>query len=358
MSAEATVRVLSKPAAPNDLTASDITTTSLTLQWTAPKSEGEDKILYTIERRAATRTGWQKVITTSEQTVEVSDLIAGTKYYFRVVAENGQGESEPSEIGPISTKEKTGKSDSFSVRYSYFLTLFQIAFSRSDDKPAEKATSVEEKKSSVRKTSTTEPSEPLTIKFEESDVAVVEGEPLKLVVKYLGSPAPTVTWYLNDEPIVASRKIKIVPNPRDGTVTLTIPSAEASNAGKFTVKAKNVNEQVTAEATIKIISKPSPPRDLAVTETTSTSVSLQWSPPKTDGGEKLKQYVIERRAATKTIWQKVTTTKEETTCTIDNLVEGTKYYIRVVAENAQGQSEPAEIGVTLKEKGIGRDHGK
>ena len=85
-----------------------MTSTSATLTWKAPADLGDDeqKVKYVVERRAATRTIWQKVTTTKETSVTVEELSKGTKYYFRVRAENPQGQSEPVQIGPIEIQEK------------------------------------------------------------------------------------------------------------------------------------------------------------------------------------------------------------------------------------------------------------
>jgi titin len=187
--------------------------------------------------------------------------------------------------------------------------------------------------------------ERLVIAIEKSNVQTTAGQTVKLVAKYEGLPVPQITWYLNDQtnPITASRKIKIEERPKEGLVILIICNVEEIDGGTYTVKAKTDMEELSAEATLKILSKPSVPIDLNVTDIAITSVTLNWSSPESDGGEKIKHYIIEKRAATRTIWQKVTTTSNQTYI-VNELTAGTKYFFRVVAESTQGLSEQAEIG--------------
>ena len=78
-----------------------------------------------------------------------------------------------------------------------------------------------------------------TIKLQSEEVTVAEGQPIKLKVTYSGKPAPKINFYHEDEttPLTASRRLKIEETPTE--VTLTIPKAELSDGGKYTVKALN-----------------------------------------------------------------------------------------------------------------------
>jgi hypothetical protein len=202
----------------------------------------------------------------------------------------------------------------------------------------------EEEKHPERKQSVSVSIQPLTVNFGTSDLEIRAGQTLKLVIKVTGKSSPKqMTWYCNDQVIVASRKIKIDEQPKEGTITLTIPNVDQSNAGIYKMKAKNDAEEVSAEATVKILSKPSHPTELIASDITTTSVTLSWSTPGFDGGDRVIRYIVEKRAATRTVWQKVSTTTDES-CTVDDLINGTKYFFRVLAENNQGQSEPVEVG--------------
>lgn len=87
--------------------------------------------------------------------------------------------------------------------------------------------------------------------------------------------------------------------------------------------------------------KPSPPRDLKVTEVTEDSVNLSWSPPEDDGGTPITGYVVERLDMERRNWKRTATTID-TRSTVINLIEGQAYKFRVCAENKVGLSEPVE----------------
>ena len=82
---------------------------------------------------------------------------------------------------------------------------------------------------------------------------------------------------------------------------------------------------------------------LGHSDVSTSGVTLQWRPPETDGGTSLKSYVIERREVARLKWQKVATIRPETTqYRVTDLTEGYSYMFRVLAQNAEGISEPLE----------------
>ena len=84
---------------------------------------------------------------------------------------------------------------------------------------------------------------------------------------------------------------------------------------------------------------PDAPSAPQVAEVCSTSCVLSWQPPANDGGTPVTGYVIERRTGLHwlPLKKKVTTTS----LTIQDLMEGTKYEFRVLAENKIGLSKPS-----------------
>jgi titin len=82
---------------------------------------------------------------------------------------------------------------------------------------------------------------------------------------------------------------------------------------------------------------PSPPRDLKVTDVQRESISVVWQPSEDDGGSPITNYILEKRDAKKTTWSNAGKVKP-------------KYFIRVIAENEIGQSEPCELKDPVKAK--------
>ena len=83
-----------KPSAPRDLVASEIKSTTVILEWKAPKDDGGSAILnYLVERRDKRWGSWVKVGLTkgNVHTLDVAQLYEATEYFFRVSAENEEG---------------------------------------------------------------------------------------------------------------------------------------------------------------------------------------------------------------------------------------------------------------------------
>ena len=102
---------------------------------------------------------------------------------------------------------------------------------------------------------------------------------------------------------------------------------------------------------------PSVPKDLEVTEVTDDSVTLEWSPPVSNGGAPIIGYPIERKEPGRSQWIRVTRVEPDVTWhTIKNLLEGRGYVFRVFAENAEGLSEPAAIDkAAVPQRPLGKD---
>ena len=98
---------------------------------------------------------------------------------------------------------------------------------------------------------------------------------------------------------------------------------------------------------------PSAPQGpLEATETTPTAITLQWKPPKDDGGSKIQKYVLEKKPKGSNKWQHVPVNiaPDETEATARNLDEGQEYDFRVMAVNQNGESEPLVTTEGIKAK--------
>jgi hypothetical protein len=63
------------------------------------------------------------------------------------------------------------------------------------------------------------------------------------------------------------------------------PSAKRSDTGKYKVQLKNDSGEDECDIDVIVLDKPGKPEGpLEATETTTDSVSLQWKPPKDNGG--------------------------------------------------------------------------
>ena len=90
-----------KPTAPESLSATDVTETTVSLKWQPPSSDGGLPIkTYIVERRDKRWGSWVKAGTTkgTVTTLEVENLVTGQEYCFRVSAENEEGTGPATEM--------------------------------------------------------------------------------------------------------------------------------------------------------------------------------------------------------------------------------------------------------------------
>lgn len=86
------------PSPPQNFQILAVTSRSVTVQWSPPKSTGGGELTgYILEKRLEDRSLWEKVVTleTSITQFQISNLREKSVYHFRVFAENAVGVSLP-----------------------------------------------------------------------------------------------------------------------------------------------------------------------------------------------------------------------------------------------------------------------
>ncbi len=132
------------------------------------------------------------------------------------------------------------------------------------------------------------------------ELRVKAGEPLTIDIPINGSPTPKVTWAKDGEPVQATREfVLIITNfffncillfstqleHDDDHAKLHKPSAKRSDTGKYKVQLKNDSGEDECDIDVIVLDKPGIPEGpLEATETTTDTVTLQWKPPKDNGG--------------------------------------------------------------------------
>lgn len=92
--AQINVKVIGRPSAPEGpLVFEEFQANSVKVSWKAPTDNGGSEIIgYIVERREATRNAWYTVDSrVTETQLVVKGLKEGTKYHFKVTAENSFG---------------------------------------------------------------------------------------------------------------------------------------------------------------------------------------------------------------------------------------------------------------------------
>ena len=93
---------------------------------------------------------------------------------------------------------------------------------------------------------------------------------------------------------------------------------------------------------------PGPVRDLQVTGTSHTSISLRWAQPDTEDGDEAQGYVVELCASDSLEWAPCHTgTVLATTHTAKGLRPREGYFVRVAAVNEGGRGPPTALDMLV-----------
>uniref|UniRef100_A0A2R9C3Q0 Immunoglobulin superfamily member 22 n=1 Tax=Pan paniscus TaxID=9597 RepID=A0A2R9C3Q0_PANPA len=200
------VRVADFPRPPTNLRLFEEVPNTVTLTWNhSPDVQEDNEAHYVIMKRDASTATWY---TAAERVFSnkytVTGLLPGRKYYFRVVARNEIGDSEP-----LDSKD------------TWLINKDQIQDLSAKLKPYEK-------KDWRHAPRFVTPLKPHT---------VLRGQDCTMTCAFLGNPRPTVTLYKGDVNITANSKFWY--NSTSGVCTLVIPTCTLKDSGDYSVLVEN-----------------------------------------------------------------------------------------------------------------------
>lgn len=184
------------------------------------------------------------------------------------------------------------------------------------------------------------PAAPVAVAAPTITQAVV-GLPLVFTpASFTGSPAPTIAYTVMDGNTVLANNVasgQYTPTTAGAVLTVRAVGTNASGSAQTT------SGQATVGAAVSV---PGAPTGLTVTAVTSSTVSLQWTAPTSNGGSQLTDYVVQRRPASGgTFVDAEAALSTSTSAVVTGLSPLTATEFRVLAVNVAGRS-PASGAVT------------
>lgn len=297
------VKVLDVPSKPVNLTVIDVTSNSCTLSWSEPLDNGGSPITcYFVEKRDAKRDAYMRVEKTTQTQFTVEKLTKDAQYYFRVIAENKIGESEPEELTePVSIRSKFNVPGAPGIPEILDVTLTSCCVQW------------------------TKPS-------------------------YDGG-LPIIGYNL--ERRTGTRWVRVNKEPIE-TCFFRLRDLVEGNEYEFRVNAMNEEGEGAFSKNSDVLlidekfARPYAPIELEILKITRASCLLQWKPPKSTGVPIVRYHVEMRRKGEEKFNRFTDDFISECEYEVRDLVEGEEYEFRVLAESKLGESTPSQPSKPFK----------
>ncbi|OXB72291.1 UNVERIFIED_CONTAM: hypothetical protein H355_003824 [Colinus virginianus] len=168
------------------------------------------------------------------------------------------------------------------------------------------------------------------------------GEKVVIKIPFEGRLPVRATWLKDKIELGDDSRIRV--DKTDTFTMLSISSAERKDCGDYKVRLKNDSGLLDIDLKVEVIDKPQPPAGpMKIVGSSANDVTIQWNPPKDDGGKPVQNYIIEKQQVGKSDWVALGETPRSCTTFTTNKVEQDKsYYFRVRAVNAEGTSDALE----------------
>ncbi|XP_017354905.1 immunoglobulin-like and fibronectin type III domain-containing protein 1 [Cebus imitator] len=305
--AEFTLQVIDKPDLPQGpLEVQDCHKAGVCLRWLPPKDDGGRPVeRYVVERQQAGRSTWLQVGQAPADSTTFTDahVEPGRKYTFRVRAVTSEGAGEALE------SEET--------------LVAPEALPKAPSAPAILSAS----------------SQGITLTW-----TAPRGPGSAHILGYLieRRKKGSNTWTaVNDQP-VPERKWTVVDVQQGCQYEFRVTAVAPSGPGE----PGPPSDAVFARDPMR---PPGPVRNLQVTDTSNTSVTLSWAGPDTQDGDEAQGYVVELCGSDSLQWLPCHAgTVPATTYTAKGLRPREGYFVRVTAVNEGGQSQPTALDTLVQ----------
>ncbi|XP_042743073.1 immunoglobulin-like and fibronectin type III domain-containing protein 1 isoform X4 [Lagopus leucura] len=168
------------------------------------------------------------------------------------------------------------------------------------------------------------------------------GEKVVIKIPFEGRLPVRAMWLKDKIELGDDSRIRV--DKTDTFTMLSISNAERKDCGDYKVRLKNDSGILDIDLKVEVIDKPQRPAGpLKIVESSANDVTIQWNPPKDDGGKPVQNYVIEKQQVGKSDWVTLGETPRScTTFTTSKVEQDMSYYFRVRAVNAEGSSDALE----------------
>lgn len=369
------------------------------LSWDKPETDGGARIQgYWIEKREVGSQTWQRVnalISLTNQ-INITNLIEGRQYEFRVFAQNEAGLSpeskastsvkvkDPLEVKAPEVLKQLGSVNCVQNHNAHFkcvisgsprpnITWFKGAreivngsryqiysdgdchnlivmdvFGEDADEYMCRAVNKGGAKSTKGELFIMTPPK-INVPPRFRDLAFFDkGQNVDIKIPFTGFPKPKISWVREGEVIESGSHYAVEVTERHAI--LTIRDANKIDSGPYRITAENELGQDSAIIKIQISDRPDPPRFPQIDNVGHDSLALSWKPPLWDGGSNITNYLVEKREHPMSSWIRVGSTRF-CTMAVSSLRPGKQYDFRVFAENVYGRSEPSEVSPLVTTKG-------
>lgn len=195
--------------------------------------------------------------------------------------------------------------------------------------------------------STVPPSIELDVKYTEG-IIVKAGTTIRLPAIMKGIPVPSAKWSFEGEEIAVKDNVKL--DTDNFSTILSINECTRNHSGTYLLTVSNPAGTKTAAMNVTVLDVPAAPiGPVNILEVTPDSMTIEWRPPKDDGGSPITNYIVEKRESNKETWGGVSSGSLATQVRITRLQRGTEYVVRIRAENKMGAGAPLETKPTVAE---------
>uniref|UniRef100_A0A8C3IF40 Myosin binding protein C3 n=1 Tax=Chrysemys picta bellii TaxID=8478 RepID=A0A8C3IF40_CHRPI len=179
-------------------------------------------------------------------------------------------------------------------------------------------------------------------------IVVVAGNKLRLDVPISGDPIPTVIWQKVNKVIFPTSYLlsetegRVRVEMHEDHCIFIIEGAEKPDEGVYRVTVKNPAGEDKADITVKVIDVPDPPEAPKIIDVGEDYCTVQWQPPKYDGGQPILGYILERKKKKSYRWMRLNfDLLKELSYEAKRMIEGVVYEMRLYAVNSIGMSRPS-----------------